>query len=95
MTSLHVICGLGPPPIKNPGYAYGHGRPIFQNQMSCFCFYNLLKRKTDVTFINPTLGETQRTEYDQHKLKTPMNYQRATRFMPYDAAQIRPSHVNQ
>ena len=22
MTSLHVICGLGPPPIKNPGYAY-------------------------------------------------------------------------
>ena len=21
MTSLHVICGLGPP-IKNPGYAY-------------------------------------------------------------------------
>ena len=23
MTSLHVICGLGPPPIKNPGYAYG------------------------------------------------------------------------
>ena len=22
MTSLHVICGLGPP-IKNPGYAYG------------------------------------------------------------------------
>ena len=23
MTSLRVICGLGPPPIKNPGYAYG------------------------------------------------------------------------
>ena len=22
MTSLHVICGLDPPPIKNPGYAY-------------------------------------------------------------------------
>ena len=22
MTSLRVICGLGPPPIKNPGYAY-------------------------------------------------------------------------
>ena len=22
MTSLHVICGLPPPPIKNPGYAY-------------------------------------------------------------------------
>ena len=22
MTSLHVICGLGPTPIKNPGYAY-------------------------------------------------------------------------
>ena len=25
MTSLHVICGLGPPPpIKNPGYVYAH-----------------------------------------------------------------------
>ena len=23
MTSLRVICGLAPPPIKNPGYAYG------------------------------------------------------------------------
>ena len=23
MTSLHVICGLAPLPIKNPGYAYG------------------------------------------------------------------------
>ena len=23
MTSLYVICGLPPPPIKNPGYAYG------------------------------------------------------------------------
>ena len=23
MTSLQVICGLAPPPIKNPGYAYG------------------------------------------------------------------------
>ena len=23
MTSLHVICGLGPHPIKNPGYTYG------------------------------------------------------------------------
>ena len=22
MTSLHVICGLGSTPIKNPGYAY-------------------------------------------------------------------------
>ena len=22
MTLLHVVCGLGPPPIKNPGYAY-------------------------------------------------------------------------
>ena len=22
MTSLRMICGLGPPPIKNPGYAY-------------------------------------------------------------------------
>ena len=22
MTSLHVICGLDPPPIKNPGYAH-------------------------------------------------------------------------
>ena len=22
MTSLHVICGLAPPGIKNPGYAY-------------------------------------------------------------------------
>ena len=22
MTSLRAICGLGPPPIKNPGYAY-------------------------------------------------------------------------
>ena len=26
MTSLRVICGLGPPPIKNPGYAYA---PIY------------------------------------------------------------------
>ena len=26
MTSLHVICDL-PPPIKNPGYAYGLTRP--------------------------------------------------------------------
>ena len=25
MTSLHVICGLAlPPPIENPGYAYGY-----------------------------------------------------------------------
>ena len=24
MTTLPVICGLGPPPIKNPGYAYGY-----------------------------------------------------------------------
>ena len=24
MMSLHVICGLGIPPIKNPGYAYVH-----------------------------------------------------------------------
>ena len=23
MTSLPVVCGLGRPPIKNPGYAYG------------------------------------------------------------------------
>ena len=22
MTSLYVVCGLAPPPIKNPGYAY-------------------------------------------------------------------------
>ena len=22
MTSLRMVCGLGPPPIKNPGYAY-------------------------------------------------------------------------
>ena len=29
MTSLHVICGLGsPPPIKNPGYAYGPANPL-------------------------------------------------------------------
>ena len=27
MTSLHVICGLGPP-IKNPGYAYGEHPPL-------------------------------------------------------------------
>ena len=27
MTSLHVICGLGPP-INNPGYAYDHGTPF-------------------------------------------------------------------
>ena len=27
MTSLHVICDLGPPPIKNPGYAYGAEPP--------------------------------------------------------------------
>ena len=25
MTSLHVISGLPPPPIKNPGYAYVDG----------------------------------------------------------------------
>ena len=24
MTSVHVICDLGPLPIKNPGYAYGY-----------------------------------------------------------------------
>ena len=30
MTSLHMICGLGPPPIKNPGYAYGSVRRTFE-----------------------------------------------------------------
>ena len=31
MTSLHVICGLGPTPIKHPGYAYESraGAPTF------------------------------------------------------------------
>ena len=24
MTLLHVICGLGSPPIKNPGYVYSY-----------------------------------------------------------------------
>ena len=28
MTSLHVICGLGPP-IKNPGYAYEMLKRLF------------------------------------------------------------------
>ena len=27
MTSLRKICGLGRPPIKNPGYAYAAGLP--------------------------------------------------------------------
>ena len=30
MTSLHVICGFVPPPIKNHGYAYG--LTVIQNQ---------------------------------------------------------------
>ena len=26
---MHVICGLPPPPIKNPGYAYAKIQEIF------------------------------------------------------------------
>ena len=29
LTSLHVICGLGPLPIKNPGYGYAYGSRPF------------------------------------------------------------------
>ena len=32
MTSLHVICGLAPPPIKNAGYAYATTHIIWENQ---------------------------------------------------------------
>ena len=31
MTSLHVICGLAPNPIQNPGYAYA------SNHVQCAC----------------------------------------------------------
>ena len=27
---MHVICGLGPPPIKNPGYAYASNTLFLQ-----------------------------------------------------------------
>ena len=34
MTSLCVICGLGPPPIKNPGYAYAKACNEFAGPIS-------------------------------------------------------------
>ena len=36
MSLLHVICGFGPPPIKNPGYAYDSGSRFST------CFFQLL-----------------------------------------------------
>ena len=34
MTSMRVICGLGPPPIKNPGYAYADRYYKFNNKQA-------------------------------------------------------------
>ena len=46
MTSLHVICGLGPP-IKNPGYDYGSSltlKRFFCPALGRFYYANLPKR---------------------------------------------------
>ena len=57
MTSLHVICGLGPP-IKNPGYAYGPNlnggtRP----------FYNLRTAYISIHWLLPCFITTVRYRY--------------------------------
>ena len=39
MTSLHVICGLGPPPIKNPGYAYATAYRVGMSLGFVLCLY--------------------------------------------------------
>ena len=38
MTSLHVICGLGPP-IKNPGYAYDNNPRFWYQAKAQGVFY--------------------------------------------------------
>ena len=45
MTSLRVICGLGPPPIKNLGYAYGIG-----SVRSLLCDFEKLLRRYNVQY---------------------------------------------
>ena len=51
MTSLRVICGLGPPPIKNPGYAYGH---TSIHNRKYFLFQNMFRLKGIIgSYLNP------------------------------------------
>ena len=46
MTSLRVICGLGPPPIKNPGYAYDSGAGTPKPCKKLSVKYLLISKKT-------------------------------------------------
>ena len=53
MTSLHVIFGLGPPPIKNSGYAYARGmafRAVSPQITAC-------APKAKVNFCNSTASK--------------------------------------
>ena len=63
MTLLHVICGLAPPQIKNPGYAYATTSLIYEPVAILLDFmenqiHNLWIAVIVITFYSPScLGQ--------------------------------------